>query len=103
MILYKYFPAERIDILENLQIRFTQPNAMNDPFEARPDFYITEEGQARELANVIRQAPITIFSDGGTATQERRIGRRTQTKSSEISISLNNYLIVLAFKFRSMI
>ena len=69
MILYKYLPAERIDILENLRIRFTQPNAMNDPFEARPDFYITEEGQARELANVIRQVPLSIFGDGRTATQ----------------------------------
>ena len=69
MILYKYVPAERIDILQNLQIRFTQPNAMNDPFEARPDSYITREGKAGELADVIQQSPISIWSAGRTATQ----------------------------------
>lgn len=71
MILYKYLPAERIDILENLRIRFTQPNAMNDPFEARPDFYITKEGKARELADVIRQVPTTKRGDGQTAMQAK--------------------------------
>ena len=69
MILYKYVSTERIDILENLQIRFTQPNAMNDPFEARPDFYMTREGRARELADVIRQSPISKWSAGRTTTQ----------------------------------
>jgi hypothetical protein len=34
MILYKYFPCERIDVLESLLIRFTQPKALNDPQEA---------------------------------------------------------------------
>ena len=33
-ILYKYCPTERIDILENLKIRLTQPVCFNDPFEA---------------------------------------------------------------------
>jgi hypothetical protein len=36
MSLYKYVPPERLDILRNLLIRFTQPNAQNDPFEFRP-------------------------------------------------------------------
>ncbi|AUF95794.1 hypothetical protein CXQ80_08050 [Pseudomonas sp. 02C 26] len=31
--LYKYIPPARIDILQNLKIRFTQPSALNDPFE----------------------------------------------------------------------
>ena len=69
MILYKYVPTERINILEKLRIRFTHPNAMNDPFEARPDFYMTEAGRAKELADVIRQSPISIWSAGRTATQ----------------------------------
>ena len=59
MILYKYIPADRIDILENFQIRFTQPNAMNDPFEARPFFhsFATREGFAKAFADGIRQEP----------------------------------------------
>lgn len=36
MILYKYLPAERIDVLVSACIRYTQPGALNDPFEARP-------------------------------------------------------------------
>lgn len=33
MNFYKYAPEERIDILQNCLIRFTQPRALNDPFE----------------------------------------------------------------------
>jgi hypothetical protein len=36
MSLYKYVPSERLDVLRNLRIRFTQPSAQNDPFEFRP-------------------------------------------------------------------
>src|SRR5271154_115746 len=33
---YKYVMPERVDILENLRIRFTQVSALNDPFESFP-------------------------------------------------------------------
>ena len=36
MYLYKYLPPDRIDVLENAAIRFTQPDQLNDPFESRP-------------------------------------------------------------------
>lgn len=36
MILYKYLPPGRIDVLQNRRIRFTQPADFNDPFEFRP-------------------------------------------------------------------
>lgn len=36
--LYKYVTPERIDILNNLNIRFTQPSALNDPFEFNLSF-----------------------------------------------------------------
>jgi hypothetical protein len=45
MLLYKYVTPARIDVLENLRIRFTQPNACNDPFEFRP---LVEGLQSRE-------------------------------------------------------
>lgn len=32
-MLFKYLPAERIDVLENLRIRFTPLLSLNDPFE----------------------------------------------------------------------
>ena len=36
MTLYKYVVAERIDILTNGLIRFSQSGALNDPWEMRP-------------------------------------------------------------------
>ena len=38
MRLYKYAPIGRIDILLNETIRYTQPSALNDPYEMRLDF-----------------------------------------------------------------
>jgi hypothetical protein len=38
MSLYKYVTFDRIDILKNEHIRFTQPSAFNDPFELLPFF-----------------------------------------------------------------
>lgn len=35
-VLYKYFSPGRINVLENLKIRFTQPCQLNDPFESAP-------------------------------------------------------------------
>ena len=36
MPVFKYLAPERIDVLENLKIRFTQASALNDPFESLP-------------------------------------------------------------------
>ena len=65
MVFYKYVSAERIDILQNRLIRFTQPNAMNDPFEARPHFYKlgSKEEFAKNYAEAIRRFPIRVWND----------------------------------------
>lgn len=45
MAIYKYVSADRIDILINSNIRFTQPTAFNDLFEMNPHFIaIANEG-----------------------------------------------------------
>jgi hypothetical protein len=36
MLVYKYLHPDRIDVLKNGVIRFTQASALNDPFESRP-------------------------------------------------------------------
>ena len=36
-LVYKYVAPERLDILEKGLIRFTQPAALNDPFESTPN------------------------------------------------------------------
>ena len=57
MVFYKYVSAKRIDILQKRLIRFTQPNAMNDPFEVRPYFYKlgSKEEFAKNFAEAIRR------------------------------------------------
>jgi len=44
MTLYKYVCADRIDILQNNQIRFTPTSSLNDPFEMTPVFDRLAEG-----------------------------------------------------------
>lgn len=56
-MLYKYLSPERIDVLQNLKIRFTQPCSLNDPFESalliRTDAFQTfKENLEREAANL---------------------------------------------------
>ncbi len=50
MNLYKYVIPERIDILKGARVRFTQPSALNDPYEMKPYFEViatTEEFNKR--------------------------------------------------------
>ena len=53
MFYYKYLPPERIDVLRDLSIRFTQPSAQNDPFEFRPisGFLLRHADYLRTLAS----------------------------------------------------
>ena len=58
MTLFKYIRPERIDVIQNLEIRFTQPDALNDPFELHPpiDSIVAE---ADVLAN-LPESPIDL-------------------------------------------
>lgn len=44
-MLYKYLIPDRVDVLKNLKIRFTQPKALNDPFESMPLIYLPSTDQ----------------------------------------------------------
>jgi|SRR6266850_1779360 len=58
MTLFKYIRAERIDVIGNLEIRFTQPDALNDPFEFHPHFE-SIVSEADVLAN-LTQTPVDL-------------------------------------------
>jgi len=58
MTLFKYIRPERIDVIGNLEIRFTQPDALNDPFELRPHFD-SLVAEADVLAN-LPQTPVDL-------------------------------------------
>lgn len=50
MSLFKYVVPERIDILQNACIRFSQVAALNDPFEMQPHFELfAEDNTVREM------------------------------------------------------
>jgi hypothetical protein len=53
MILYKYLPPARMDVLENLKIRYSQPGAFNDPFEVKP--YISHISDDEQIETGIDQ------------------------------------------------
>jgi hypothetical protein len=67
MIVYKYVVAERIDVLENGCIRFTQPAALNDPFESFPSFVEYRESLVAALQNdpLYHAMAIKLFADAG--------------------------------------
>ena len=48
-MIYKYFPLERRDVLENLLIRFTQPGDFNDTFELHPSFDLMSKADIAAL------------------------------------------------------
>lgn len=52
-MLYKYLAPDRIDILENYHIRFTQAAAFNDPFEIKP--HINSIAPEDELRRQLRE------------------------------------------------
>jgi hypothetical protein len=50
-LLYKYARPDRVDVLERLKIRFTQPEELNDPFECAP--FVSEGFAPDALAEVV--------------------------------------------------
>ena len=49
MKLFKYFAPERVDVIENLKISFTDPTVFNDPFDCVPSY--TSIGGANQLGD----------------------------------------------------
>jgi hypothetical protein len=56
VIVYKYATSSRIDVLKTAQIRFTQANALNDPFEVNPCLVEFMEG-AKDYARTVYKGP----------------------------------------------
>ena len=62
-LLYKYLANERADVLEDGKVRFSQPEALNDPFEFSADFsdeYITTQAN-RFIERLLRLFPVIFF------------------------------------------
>jgi hypothetical protein len=71
-MLYKYFPPERVDVLEKLKIRFSPLQSLNDPFEQTPLINIDK---VREdfIFETVREFDACWFnSDPAERTKENR-------------------------------
>ena len=58
MALYKYLPAERVDVLAKLQIRFSPAISTNDAFELKP---LTKGWSSKETAKSFLMARFKDF------------------------------------------
>ena len=58
--LYKYYPPERVDIIENLHIRFSAPSEFNDTFDTRHQLSPTFEMQSPPAQAMIAKAKSKI-------------------------------------------
>lgn len=92
MIVYKYLPPSRIDVLEHSRIRFTQPAALNDPFETFPCFL--EFGPW--LLDNINQRAIKEF--GMHAAKETFSQRQTLVVKTLLDLpkTLSKYFVILS-------
>ena len=64
MPLYKYLSPDRLDVLENSCVRFTQPDQLNDPFESRPNMSAIRRSARASLAKRNPKAPAEQIEQG---------------------------------------
>lgn len=70
MKLYKYVTSARIDILETQRIRFSQPYALNDPFETQP--YYSDHQEIHPFKKIAEfSSMIKEFHDTGVIPEEK--------------------------------
>lgn len=71
---YKYLPDERLDVLENLKIRFSPLGSLNDPFEKAPLIDIKEE----------REKAISKFTNNANTLWDKIDPKEKTSESQEI-------------------
>jgi hypothetical protein len=76
MTLYKYLSSERIDVLRNRRIRFTQAAALNDPFELNA--YFEEVASAAQVREHLAENPVDMTPHLRTAYDELPASQRSQ-------------------------
>lgn len=92
MIVYKYLPAARIDVLENSSIRFTQPRDLNDPFETLPNFSSYRE----QLRNRLIAKRVEKFGSDAATVGLEILDLMIDGTLSNFSEKLSPYFAVLS-------
>lgn len=76
MTLYKYLSFERVDVLRDREIRFTQAAALNDPFELKP--YFESFFPDSELRRRLASHPIDVTQHVASAYQRLSAAQRAK-------------------------
>jgi len=78
MILYKYYPPERFDILRDRFVYFSHPNRFNDPFELEPHLESVNitPAKAEILAKSLQQSGLSFTKEEILANTETDAHRR---------------------------
>lgn len=111
MTVYKYVRPERLDIIQNLELRFTQPGALNDLFELRPRFEtlmaeaiaLAELNEAPpDLTRMLREA-YSMLPDHQRAhipleTMEQYVGTYMATDEARQATAATLVAILLSFR-----
>lgn len=95
MLVYKYVQAARIDILENGVIRFTQPAALNDPFETYPCFKLVEESIKRRARNYVNSLE-SRAEFGATVVASLLIPKKARESSTALQREISTELALLS-------
>lgn len=108
--LYKYVVPERIDVLETLKIRFTQPEYMNDPFDSLIRFNkifdeqslpknFKDENLVREIMDKFDKQIISLSNSKGYDLNLKKVlehdGKTLAEFNDILSIVTNNFVPVI--------
>ena len=86
MIAYKYLHPNRTSVLEDNLIRFTQPFALNDPFETTPDLRRFERSFREHAIRLIDRENLSAINYGIARLKiEDRVARRLKEFSRVIN------------------
>ncbi len=84
-LVYKYLPPERIDVIDSLSIRITQPVSLNDPFEYFNLFDFSEF----ETKNPQNNEILAYTNDQITEELHKSINKSINEKFGVVSFSKN--------------
>jgi hypothetical protein len=80
VILYKYLPPERIDVLRTGRIRYTQASLFDDPFECRP--HVTDAATVADKREALDAAVARVGTDPEFADVMERSPKAPEARST---------------------
>jgi hypothetical protein len=95
MLAYKYVVTDRVDVLENGYIRFTQVAALNDPFETYPCFQVFKESLENRSRETLERHKAR-FDEHAVASGHKIIPRMVKQHLDEFRDQLVNEYLMLS-------